>query len=121
MPIAARWRRLDNLPPARGRDPMPGVYELADEDKLVIYIGMSAKDVPARLRQHLARPGRIRDTAIYWRYAHSRVPQADEARLLAEYRRLHGCQPRCNEAAPLERDATRRWRERSAAGEVHET
>lgn len=92
---------------------MPGVYELADEHKRVIYIGQSATDVPNRIRQHLARPGPVRDGACYWRYAYSRVPQADEARLLADYRDAHGGElPPCNTAAPLPRDAARRFAER---------
>jgi len=92
---------------------MPGVYELADEDKNVIYIGQSARDVPNRIRQHLAKPGPIRDAASYWRYAHSRVPQAEEARLLAAYRSVNeGSLPPCNSAVPLERDGARRFVER---------
>lgn len=92
---------------------MPGVYELADDGKAVIYIGQSASDVPGRIRQHLARPGAVRDQARYWRYAYSRVPQADEARLLAEFRGANaGALPSCNTATPLERDAGRRFAER---------
>jgi excinuclease UvrABC nuclease subunit len=53
---------------------MPGVYELADEERRVIYIGQSASDVPGRIRQHLARSACIREQARFWRYAHSRVP-----------------------------------------------
>ena len=113
MPIAARWRRLERLPAARGRDAMPGVYELADAERAVIYIGQSATDVPNRLRQHLARSGCVREHAVYWRYRHSLVPAADEASLLAAHAARHGGLPRCNRATPLPRDATRRWRERS--------
>lgn len=112
MAIAARWRRLDRLPPARGRDAMPGVYELADEQRHTIYVGQSARDVPNRLRQHLASGGCVAATAAFWRYRYSRVPQADEAALLAEYRRRHGHLPECNRQSPLERDARRRIRER---------
>ncbi len=83
MAIAARWRRLDALPPARGRDAMPGVYELADEHRRTIYVGQSARDVPNRLRQHLAAGGCVAAKAAFWRYRHSRVPQAEEAALLA--------------------------------------
>jgi len=92
---------------------MPGVYELADEEKNVIYIGQSGRDVPNRIRQHLARSGPIRDRVVYWRYGYSRVPQADESRLLAEYRRANeGRSPPCNTAVPRARDSARRFSER---------
>lgn len=113
MPIAARWRAIDNLPAARGRDAMPGVYELADAHKKVIYIGQSAQDVPNRLRQHLARPGCVRDNAVYWRYRYSRVPRAEEAALIAAFETRHGVLPSCNRAVPRERDAHSRYTERS--------
>ncbi len=116
MPIAARWRRLEGLPLPRGRDPMPGVYELADEDKRILYIGQSALDVPGRIRQHLQKSACIRERVQYWRYAYSRVPQAQEAALLAAYRQKHAQLPPCNRAAPLARDALRRYRERSRPG-----
>ncbi len=114
MPIAARWRQLERLPAVRGRDAMPGVYELADVERQVIYIGQSASDVPNRLRQHLAKRGCVRDTAAFWRYRYSRVPQAEEAALLAAYEARFGCLPACNRARPLPRDALRRWCERSS-------
>lgn len=116
MPIFARWRPLHTLPPARGRDPSPGVYELADEAKRVLYVGQSATDVPARIRQHLARPGELRERAVYWRMRESRVPQADEADLLHGHLERHGCLPPCNRATPRTRDALRRWKERSDGG-----
>jgi hypothetical protein len=113
MPIAARWRSLIRLPAPRGRDALPGVYELADADRRVIYIGQSATDVPNRLRQHLAAGGCVAVRAAFWRMAASRVPQADEARLLAAHEARHGLLPVCNRARPLERGALRRYRERS--------
>ncbi len=94
---------------------MPGVYELADADKNIIYIGMSARDVPNRLRQHLSRPGQIRDLACWWRYEYSRVPQAREAELLAGFTARCGALPKCNTGKPLPRDAGRRYRELSGS------
>src|SRR5690606_36191753 len=118
MPIAGRWRPLSTLPSPRGRDAMPGVYELADADKKIIYIGQSARDVPNRIRQHLARPGCVRDAVCYWRYEYSRIPQAAEARLLGQFRGAHdGAVPNCNRAVPLERDARRRFTERFTASD----
>ncbi len=94
---------------------MPGVYELADAERNIIYIGMSEKDVPARLKQHLSRPAPLRELAVFWRYEYSRVPQAREAQLLAEYRAQYGRLPDCNSGKPLERDARRRYRELSSS------
>jgi len=92
---------------------MPGVYELADASKAVVYIGQSASDVPGRIRQHLAADGCVAGRACYWRYAYSAVPQAEEARLIDEHRVRHeGELPDCNRATPLVRDARRRAAER---------
>ena len=113
MAIFARWRPIASLPERRGRDPRPGVYEVADERKNVVYVGQSAKDVPTRIRQHLARGGCVAQHAAYWRMEASRVPQAHEAELLASHRARHGGLPSCNEATPRRRDAGRRWAERS--------
>ena len=113
MPIFARWRRLDRLPRPRGRDPLPGVYEIADEAKRTVYVGQSARDVPNRIRQHLAAGGCVATYGAWWRMTTSRVPQADEAELIASHRARHGALPACNEATPQRRDAARRWRERS--------
>ncbi len=113
MAISARWRKLAALPAPRGRDAMPGVYELADEKKRLLYVGQSAKDVPNRIRQHLAKNACIAERALYWRYAYSRVPQADEAAHLAAYRARHGALPPCNRATPQPREAKRRYQERS--------
>ena len=113
MAIAGRWRLLATLPAKRGRDAMPGVYEIANDKKQVIYIGQSGKDVPNRIRQHLARANCISEHAHYWRYAYSRVPQADEAKHIAGYMHQHGDLPACNKATPKTRDAKRRYLERS--------
>jgi hypothetical protein len=113
MPIAARWRSLAKLPPPRGRDALPGVYEVADENRQVIYVGQSTRDVPNRLRQHLAKGGCVRERGRYWRYAYSRVPQADEADLLANYKATHGSLPPCNRGEPALRNLRRRYSERS--------
>ncbi|MFA5550786.1 MAG: GIY-YIG nuclease family protein [Trueperaceae bacterium] len=115
MSIAARWRSIARLPAPRGRDAMPGVYELADDGKRVIYIGQSATDVPNRLRQHLVAGGCVAQTVSFWRYEYSRVPQAREAELLAGYAAKHGALPPCNRARPLERDGRRRAAERFGA------
>jgi len=113
VPIQARWRRLDALPPKRGRDAAPGVYELADTHKQTIYIGQSARDVPNRIRQHLGKQPCIMERAVYWRSRYSRVPQADEAVLLAQYQAKHEALPLCNRAAQRQRDVQKRYLERS--------
>ncbi len=113
MPLAARWRKLTALPARRGRDAMPGVYELANEARRVIYIGQSAQDVPNRIRQHLQASPCIAAAVAFWRYQYSRTPQADEAALLDAYLCAHGTLPPCNRATPRVRDALRRYQERS--------
>lgn len=94
---------------------MPGVYELADENKQVVYIGQSATDVPNRIRQHLQKNACVAEVLQFWRYAYSRVPQADEATLIAEFIEQHGRIPACNKATPKVRDALRRYQERSGS------
>ena len=113
MPISARWRKLDALPPKRGRDAEPGVYELADEKKQVIYIGQSAKDVPNRIRQHLGKNLCITQQAVYWRSRYSRVPRSEEAELLRAYLTRYEALPPCNRATQRVRDAAKRYLERS--------
>jgi len=113
VPIAARWRPLASLPAPRGRDAIPGVYEIADANKHTIYIGQSTRDVPNRIRQHLARQSCIAEHGAYWRYAHSRVPRAHEADLIARYGDKHGGRlPACNAATPRKRSAQGRYLER---------
>lgn len=94
---------------------MPGIYELADEAKGLLYIGQSAKDVPNRIRQHLAKRGQLKDEAYFWRYAYSRVPQADEAKHIEAYIAKFGDLPSCNTATPRVRDALKRYQERSSS------
>ncbi len=113
MPIGARWRNITALPERRGRDAMPGVYELADEDKNVIYIGQSLSDVPSRIRQHLVKNDCVASRVRYWRYQYSRLPQAAEADLIAAYLRRHGDLPFCNRATPRARSRYQRYLERS--------
>lgn len=115
MPIVARWRPLHTLPARRGRDAMPGVYELADAEHRVIYIGQSARDVPNRIRQHLERNCCVAERIAYWRYAHSRIPRSEEAELLARHAERHGGLPECNRGGQLRRDAAARYRERSGS------
>jgi hypothetical protein len=117
MPINARWRKLPTLPSKRGRDAQPGIYELADENKTLIYIGQSATDVPNRIRQHLEKNECVAERLVYWRYQYSRVPQADEAKHIDLYVERFGELPPCNRATPKARDAARRYLERSRGRE----
>jgi len=91
---------------------MPGVYEIADEAKRIIYIGQSGQDVPGRLRQHLASGSCVALHAQYWRWSYSRTPKAEEADQLAVYISAHGELPPCNRATQKVRDADRRLQER---------
>ena len=88
------------------------MYEVADAERRVIYVGQSARDVPGRLRRHLQSGGCVAQRGVYWRMERTQVPQAQEAALLAAYARTHGALPPCNRAQPLERDARRRIVER---------
>lgn len=92
------------------------MYEIADAERRTIYVGQSGRDVPTRIRQHLAAGGCVAEHAAYWRTAESRVPQAEEADLLARHLARHGALPACNDATPRTRDAQRRYRERSRGG-----
>lgn len=97
MPIAKRWsrftwNRLDEVPNVLG------VYELADDNDYIIYIGS----------------GKLRDRLAHWKssndscklqarkfrfeelYSDERCRQRERA-LLREYEREHGKLPRCNE------------------------
>ena len=85
---------------------MPGIYELADEEKVLLYIGQSARDVPNRIRQHLAKRGNLRDQVCFWRYVYSRVPQADEAKHIKAYIVEFGELPSCNTATPKDSRCT---------------
>ena len=113
MPLFKSWRKLSKLPPRRGRDAQPGVYELADEKKQIIYIGQSVKDVPNRIRQHLEKSSCIQEKVVYWRYSYSRVPQSEEAHHIDKYLKTNGDLPLCNEATPRVRSLKRRYNERS--------
>lgn len=113
MPLFSRWRTLNSLPKSKGRDAMPGVYELANKDKRIIYIGQSAKDVPSRIRQHLQKNACVSEQICFWRYEYSRVPQAEEAKHINLYLKRFKDLPSCNEATPKLRDAKRRYLELS--------
>ena len=112
MPLFARWRPLSSLPPRRGREAQPGVYELADAEKRTIYIGQSGRDVPNRIRQHLAAGGCVAEHTHYWRSTYSATPKADEADALATYAARHGGLPPCNRQTQVVRDGDRRLAER---------
>lgn len=92
---------------------MPGVYEIADAARVIVYVGQSSRDVPNRIRQHLHSGGCVAARGVYWRMRTSTVPQAEEADLIASFVERHGALPSCNEATPTTRDARRRWSERS--------
>ena len=79
----------------------PGVYELADVNRELLYIGC-AQEVRDRLQQHLARPqsGECFRKARYFRveYADNYVERCDK--MMARYASLHqGRFPPCNPTA----------------------
>lgn len=113
MPILQRWRPLANLPAKSRREALTGIYELADENKVLIYIGQSATDVPNRIRQHLARSECLKDKVVYWRYAYSSTPQSDEAAHITRYQEKYGMLPLCNRATPKVRTGQQKLKERA--------
>ena len=113
LPLLARWRPLRTLPARRGREALPGVYELADEGKRLIYIGQSTRDAPNRIRQHLESSKCMKEHIRFWRYTYSRIPKAEEASEIERYRYKHGDLPRFNRIKPTRRDGQSRYLERT--------
>lgn len=116
MGIFGRWRHIETLPARKGRDAEPGVYELADEHKTLLYIGQSDRDVPNRIRQHLMKKeGCLAGRVAFWRSEYSRTPMTREAELIESYRAVVGALPPCNDARPQVRDGQRALKERFKA------
>lgn len=99
MPINDGWKLLSpvevNMVPDRA-----GVYELADGDWKVIYIGMAgAGSLMKRVSRHINDPQNpcIRARVEYFRYEVNPNPTIRAEELLREYRRNHGGRnPPCN-------------------------
>jgi excinuclease UvrABC nuclease subunit len=73
-----------------------GVYELFDSGKSLIYIGRS-DSLRRRLTEHLNTSDNCIKSAAYFSYEVTSSSISREQELLAEYKRIHGRYPRCNE------------------------
>ncbi len=97
MPIASEWWSYTHNLVEMERDE-PGVYELGNPGKNVIFIGSSAK-VRTALLEHLGEsPGScIRRYATRYRVEYISTHRKREEELFAEHTKQHGKLPRCNE------------------------
>ncbi len=73
-----------------------GVYELFDTGKNLIYIGRS-DNLRRRLTEHLNTSDACIKSASYFTYEVTSRSISREQELLAEYKRIHGKYPPCND------------------------
>ncbi len=93
------WQKLDDKNSRHLIPKRAGVYELADTNKNVIYIGRSKKNLRQRISNHVqsSQNGCIHAHAVYYRYYRIRASRANERLLFQEYKSSHGLLiPLCN-------------------------
>jgi hypothetical protein len=97
MPISSEWWSYTVNLVEMERD-APGVYELGNPGKNVIFIGCSSK-VRSKLLEHLAEPAGscIRRFATRYRIEYTNDFKRREDELYNEHVKLHGKLPRCSE------------------------
>jgi excinuclease UvrABC nuclease subunit len=104
MIIICEWYRLDDQEALRQVPKKAGVYELADADRVVIYIGRAkGGNLRNRLRTHARERVNecIRMSAVCFRYAVTKAHRRDEKELFVEYKTAHdGKIPQCNTIDP---------------------
>ena len=104
MIITGGWHKVDDPEALRQIANKAGVYELADGDKVVIYIGRAkGGNLRNRLRTHARERVNecIRTGAVHFRCAVTKAHRRDEKALFAEYKAAHdGEIPRCNTIDP---------------------
>ena len=78
----------------------PGVYELGNELKTVVYVGSACK-IKNRLDQHLSSDNPcIKSLAHYYPVDYRGDYEVQERRLYDEFVRANGCPPICNDRRP---------------------
>ena len=104
MIIAGEWYRLDDQEALRQVPKKAGVYELADADGIVIYIGRAkGGNLRNRLRTHAREKVNecIRRGAVHFRFVVTKAHRRDEKALFTEYKAAHdGEIPHCNTIDP---------------------
>ena len=104
MAMTDEWHRLGDPEAMRAIPNRAGVYQLADSNKIVIYIGRAkGGNLRARLRTHANE--RVNDcihkTAVYFRYIVTRAHRREEKTAFVEYKAEHNGEiPLCNTIDP---------------------
>lgn len=83
-------REVDNVPEREG------VYQLFDASQELTYIGRS-DNLRRRLSEHLNTSDSCIKNARYFVYEVTNRSEEKEQQMLAEYKRIHGRYPRCND------------------------
>jgi len=104
MTIAATWYHLDDPDALREIPKRAGVYELADRNDTIIYIGRAkGGNLRNRLRTHANERVNecIREKAVYFRYMVTKAHRREEKTLFSVYKAKHGGKiPPCNTIDP---------------------
>jgi hypothetical protein len=100
MPISSEWWSYTVNLVEMERD-APGVYELGNPGKNVIYIG-SSQTVRSSLLKHLEEPAGscLRRFATRYRIEYTDDVKKREDDMYNEHVKLHGKLPRCSERLP---------------------
>ena len=102
MPIRKIWQSFTTTNVSKLPSNKPGVYELGDRGKQIIYIGGSNSCIKTRLRAHFTDV----PSARYFRYEISGIPGFDysgivkESRHAGKYEREKGRKPQCGTRQP---------------------
>lgn len=77
--------------------PLPGIYELADDEMMTVYIG-SSDNLRARLEQHLMEPATscIKHHAALCRFEYTKDYKIQEHNLRDLFLKAFGSDPKCN-------------------------
>jgi excinuclease UvrABC nuclease subunit len=100
MPIQAQWWSFVESVIEVDRDD-PGVYELGDNDGVVVYIG-SSNEVRRRLKEHLneASESCVRQNVTHYRIEYTANYASREQELYKYHLATYGKPPECNNSRP---------------------